>query len=165
MVTDADAGCRHPRWRTDFAANGKLHDFCLTCGAERRSSRVPDGGETARLRNGLRWIRHVAAMNSVGDASDAQQQMRALTVLAEKVLDGAELADYDSSMGAARSKAAEWAVSVGIDLPNLDELPKAEGLPSGAADAAEPLPGQRAQDRPAASTTAEVVDTVIVLDA
>ncbi len=125
MVLDPD-GCQHAKWRTDFAANGKLHEFCLTCGAERRISQTADGGEAARLRNGLRWMRHVAAMNALGTTA-GPQQMRALAALAEKVLDGAELADYDSSIGAARGKAQDWASSVGIDLRTADQLQRGAG--------------------------------------
>jgi hypothetical protein len=162
MVLDAaEQGCRHPRWRTDFAANGKLHDFCLTCGAERRSTRTVDGGDAARLRNGLRWIRHMAAMNAVADPADAQQQMRALTLLAEKLLDGAELADYDSSIGAARSKTQEWAASMGIDIAAVDD--SGHGAPTAAA--AEPLPGPRAQDDRQDSGQVIEIDTVVALDA
>src|SRR3954471_4883848 len=120
MALPAD-GCKHPSWRTDFAANGKLHEFCLTCGAERRSSKPADAGEAARLRNGLRWIRHVAAMNALSPTPEPHQ-MHALAVLAEKVLDGVDLADYDSSIGAARGKAQEWAHSVGVDLATTADL-------------------------------------------
>src|SRR4051794_41770769 len=92
-------GCKHPNWRTDFAANGKLHEFCLTCGAERRSSKPADSGEAARLRNGLRWIRHVAAMNALSPSPEPQQ-MSTLAVLAEKLLDGAGLPGHDRRIGA-----------------------------------------------------------------
>ena len=139
-------GCKHPNWRTDFAANGKLHEFCLTCGAERRSSKPADAGETARLRNGLRWIRHVAAMNALSPTPEPQQA-RALAVLAEKVLDGADLADYDSSIGAARGKAQEWASAAGVDIATTEDLQ--HGTARTAADA---LPEPR--DRPASAKPA-----------
>lgn len=119
MAPSAD-GCKHPTWRSDFAANGKLHEFCTSCGAERRSTRPADGGEAARLRNGLLWIRHVAAMHALSPAPEPQQ-MRALAVLTEKVLGGATLADYDSSIGAARGKAQEWAAAAGVDIVTVDD--------------------------------------------
>jgi hypothetical protein len=159
MVLNA-SGCEHSRWRSDFAANGKMHEFCVACGAERRVSQPADGGEAAQLRNGLRWIRHVAAMNVLGDTC-GPQQMRALTALTEKVLDGADLGDYDSSMGAARSKAQEWAFMAGVDLPTTD------GLRAGATaqTSADPLPEQRA--RPTEAQLALPADpdgNVVVLD-
>ncbi|HSP38874.1 MAG TPA: hypothetical protein VLR26_14105 [Frankiaceae bacterium] len=139
MAIDAD-GCPHQTWRSDFAANGKMHEFCVACGAERRISQPADSEETARLRTGLRWIRHLAAMHALGGTC-GPQQMRALTVLAEKVLDGADLADYDSSIGAARSKAQEWAVSVGVDLPTIEDLQDGATI----RDPADPLPERRAR--------------------
>src|SRR4051794_5413129 len=146
-------GCKHPNWRTDFAANGKLHEFCLTCGAERRSSKPADSEEAARLRNGLRWIRHVAAMNALSPVPEPQQ-MRTLAVLAEKVLDGADLADYDSSIGAARGKAQEWAYSVGVDIATTDDLqhaarPQADALPDekDGSDQAQPAPIEAERNR------------------
>jgi hypothetical protein len=154
-----DGGCQHQGWRSDFASNGKLHEFCVGCGAERRVSQPADDGEAARLRNGLRWIRHVAAMNALGGSS-GPQQMRALTVLAEKLLHGAELADYASSIGAARGKAQEWASSASVGLATVEDLEN--GL--GAATSAEPVPEPRAQPEEAPQALTAGSERVIVLD-
>ena len=159
MAPTAD-GCTHPSWRRDFAANGKLHEFCVACRAERRVTQPVDSGEVAQLRNGLRWIRHVAAMNSLGDTC-GPQEMRALTALAEKVLDGVDLGDYDSSIGMARSKTQEWASSVGIDLPTTDELRHGDTASAPGEALSVPRP-QRGEVQPAPSADP---DLVIVLDA
>src|SRR3954462_5716053 len=148
MASNAES-CKHPSWRTDFAANGKLHEFCLSCGAERRSSKPADSGEAARLRNGLRWIRHVAAMNALSPTPEPQQ-MRTLAVLAEKVLDGADLADYDSSIGAARGKAQEWARSVGVGIATTDALQQGAAAPP-AVDADSGQSGRPDQEPPASA--------------
>jgi hypothetical protein len=154
------SGCEHSCWRSDFAANGKMHEFCVACGAERRVSHPADDGEAARLRNGLRWIRHVAAMNVLGGTC-GPQQVRALTALSEKVLDGADLADYDSSMGAARSKAQEWAFSMGVDLPTADDLRSGAAAPT----PVDPLPEQKARSAQAQPALAVDPDgNVVVLD-
>jgi hypothetical protein len=114
-------GCAHPGWRRDFASNGRLHEFCISCGAERRINHDAPTDEAARLRNGLRWIRHMAAMHCLGNSVDPPQ-MRALAVLAEKVLDGEELADYDRRMNAARDKAVAWAREAGLELLTEQDL-------------------------------------------
>jgi hypothetical protein len=113
--------CAHPGWRSDFAPNGKMHEFCVACGAERRVTAVPESSDAARLRNGLRWIRHMAATHYLGGSVDPQQ-MRALAALAEKVLAGDELSDYDRAVTAARGKAQEWARSAGVDLVTEEDL-------------------------------------------
>jgi hypothetical protein len=154
------SGCAHSRWRSDFASNGKMHEFCVACGAERRVSQPAAGGEAARLQNGLRWIRHVAAMNVLGGTC-GPQQMRALTALTEKVLDGADLADYESSMGAARSKAQEWAFSIGVDLPTTDDL-RSDGTAPSPADGPRDQKVRPVEAQPALPADRDV--NVIVLD-
>lgn len=127
MVLNHD-GCHHPRWRSNFAANGKMHEFCIACGAERRISRPAEGGEAARLRNGLRWMRHVAAMNATIESGP--DHMRALALLAEKLLDGAELEDYDSCIDAARGEAQEPTSPVVDDAAGADGLQHGDSSPA-----------------------------------
>jgi hypothetical protein len=73
---------------------------------------VTDQIEVERLKNGLKWIEHIATVHWYGQAFEPHH-MHALAQLASQLCDGKELPDFDTRMRAAMERGQQISEDMG----------------------------------------------------